>query len=126
MIDRKWHSNTFNVLSFKGTDYDSDHYLKVAKVCEIMSVNKRGTQKFDLEKLNLRKLNKLEVTKKYQIKISNRFAALENLSYVDDINRAWKNIKENIKTSAQQSLGLYEVKQHKAWYEEVIRYKEAG
>jgi len=43
---------------------------------------------------------------------------LENLSYGEDINRAWENIKENIKTSAQQSLGLYEVKQHKSWYDE--------
>ena len=83
-----------------------------------MAVNKKGTQKFDLEKLNLRKLNKLEVTKKYHIKISNRFAALENLSYGEDINRAWENIKENIKTSAQQSTGLYEMEQHKPWYDE--------
>ena len=47
------------------------------------------------------KLSKLEVRKQYQIKISNRFAALENLSDSEDINRAWENIKENIKTSAK-------------------------
>jgi len=118
LVDRRQHSNTLNVLPFKGADYDTDHYLKAAKVCDRMAVNKKGTQKFDLEKLNLRKLNKLEVTKKYHIKISNRFAALENLSYGEDINRAWENIKENIKTSAQQSTGLYEMEQHKPWYDE--------
>jgi hypothetical protein len=37
--------------------------------------------------------------KQYQIKISNRFAALENLNDGEDINRAWKNIKKNSKTS---------------------------
>ena len=38
----------------------------------------------------------------YQIDITNRFAALENLSDDEDINRAWENINENIKTSAKR------------------------
>jgi len=42
--------------------------------------------------LNLRKLSELEVSKQYQSKISNRFAALENLNDSEGINRAWKNI----------------------------------
>jgi len=50
-----------------------------------------------LERFNLRKLNELEVRKQSQIKISNRFAALENLSDNEDINRACENIKENTK-----------------------------
>ena len=47
----------------------------------------------------------------YQIEITNRFTALENLSDGEDINRAWENIKETIKTSAKQRLGLHELKQ---------------
>jgi len=39
--------------------------------------------------------------------ISNKFAALENLSDSKDINSAWVNIKENIKTSGKESLGLH-------------------
>ena len=35
-----------------------------------------------------------------QTEITNKIAALENLSDNEDINRAWKNIKEKIKTSA--------------------------
>jgi hypothetical protein len=66
----------------------------------------------------LRKLNELEVRKQYQIEITNRFAALENLSDDEDINRAWENIKVNIKTSAKESLGLHEMKQHKPWCDE--------
>ena len=31
---------------------------------------------------------------------------------------AWENIKENIKSSAKESLGLHELKQHKAWFDE--------
>jgi hypothetical protein len=50
--------------------------------------------------------------------ISNRFAALENLNVSEDISRAWENIKENIKLSAQESLRLYGQKQHKPWFDE--------
>jgi hypothetical protein len=34
----------------------------------------------------------MEVTKQFQIEISNRFEALENLNDSEDINRAWENI----------------------------------
>jgi len=34
---------------------------------------------------------------------------LENLTDYEDINRAWENIKENIKTPAKESLWVYEV-----------------
>ena len=48
---------------------------------------------------------------------------MENLSASDDINRAWENIQENIKTSAKESLGLHELKQHKPWFDdEYIRF----
>ena len=41
-----------------------------------------------------------------------------NLSDDEDINRASEYIKENIKTSAKDSLGLRELKQHKPWFDE--------
>ena len=83
-----------------------------------MAVSKQAAQKFGGERFNLRKLKELEVRKQYQIEISNRFAALKNLHDSKDINRAWKNIKENIKTSAKDSLVLHELKQHKPWFED--------
>jgi hypothetical protein len=43
---------------------------------------------------------------------------LENLNVDEDVNRAWENIKENIKTSAKDSLGLHKLKQHKPWLDE--------
>jgi hypothetical protein len=69
-------------------------------------------------RFNLRKLNELVVTKQYQIEITNRFAALENLSGGKDINMARENIKENVKTSAKVNLGLCKLKQHKPWFDE--------
>ena len=101
MIYRRWHSSILGVPSFRGADCDTDHYLVVAEVRERVGVSKQAAQKFDVERFNLRKLNELEVRKQYQIEISNRFAALENLSDSEDINRAWENIKENIKTAKE-------------------------
>jgi hypothetical protein len=43
---------------------------------------------------------------------------LKNLNDSEDINCAWENIKENIRTSAKESLDPYELKQHKAWLDE--------
>jgi len=43
---------------------------------------------------------------------------LENLSDSEYINRTWENIKENIKTSVTESLGLHKLKQHKPWLDE--------
>jgi hypothetical protein len=51
----------------------------------------------------------LRVRKQYQSKISCGFAALENLNDGEDINRAWENIKGNIKTPAKERLWVYEV-----------------
>jgi hypothetical protein len=55
-------------------------------------ISQQAGQKFVVERNNLRKLNELEVVKQYQVKISYGFAALENLSASEDINRAWENI----------------------------------
>ena len=85
----------------------------VAKVTERLAVSKQAGQKFDRERFNLSKLNELEVRRQYQIEFTNRFTALESLNDGEDINRAWVNIKENIKTSAKESLGVNELKQHK-------------
>jgi len=55
---------------------------------------------------------------------------LDNLNDGEDIDRAWENIKENIKTSAKDSPGMYELKQHKPWFDEeclhFFRSKEAN
>ena len=42
---------------------------------------------------------------------------MENLNVDEDVNRAWGNIKENIKTSAKERLGLHELKRHKPWFD---------
>lgn len=65
-----------------------------------MSVDKEAEQKSETGELHLKTLSEVELRQQYQIKISNSFAALENLNNSEDINRPWQNVKEN--------LGLYE------------------
>jgi hypothetical protein len=87
----------------------------VAKVRERLAASNRTTQKFDTERINLKKLDEVEGKEQYRNEIPNRFAALGNLDNDVDINRAWEINRENIKISAKLSLGYYELKKHKPW-----------
>jgi pyruvate-formate lyase-activating enzyme len=68
-----------------------------------------------MEIFNLKKKPKLyEFKEQHEVKITNRYTALENLN--DDavnISRVWDSIRENTKVSAIDSLRYYELKQHK-------------
>ena len=67
----------------------------VAKVRERLAVCKQVAQKSDnVEISSLRKISEMEVRKQYQITISNRFAALENVNDGEDL-------QENIETSGR-------------------------
>jgi len=79
---------------------------------------KQSTQSFDGESFHPRKIHELEVSKQYQIEITNRFAALEKLNDDEGINRAWGNIKVNIETLAKDCICLHKLKQHKPWFDE--------
>jgi hypothetical protein len=92
--------------------------LVVAKVRERLAVSKRAAQKVDTERFNVKKLNEGDVNEQYRVTIRNKFAALENLEDSGDINGAWDNIRENIKSSAKESLGYCESKHHKLWFDE--------
>ena len=73
--------------SFRGADCDTDHYLVNAKVRERLAVGKQAAQSFDRQRFILRQLNEPEVREQYQIEITNRFPALENANYYEDVNR---------------------------------------
>jgi hypothetical protein len=92
--------------------------LVVAKVSERLAVSKRAAEKIDTERFNVKKLNKGNIKERYQVTIRNKFAALENSEDSGYINRAWDNIRENIKTSAEESLGYCESKHRKPWFDE--------
>ena len=104
--------SVLDIRSFRGGDCDTDYYLVVAKVEVRLTLSEQAPQKIDVEEFNFRKLNGLYFSKQYQIEISNRFAGLENLRDSDDVSRAWENFNENIKSSTEDNLGVYEWKHH--------------
>jgi hypothetical protein len=89
----------------------------VAIVRERLSVSKRAAQKFVLDKFYVNYLNDVEVKEQYQVKISNRFAALENLDDNANIITAWENTGQNMKASATEKLSYCELKKHKSWFD---------
>jgi hypothetical protein len=94
LTDKRQHSYVVDVLSFTGSDCDTDHYLVVEKVRKRLSVSKQAEKMFHMERYNLKNVNDMEVKLQYQVKISNRFAALENL-YGDGVDfiKAWESIR---------------------------------
>jgi hypothetical protein len=71
-----------------------------------------------MERFNLKTLNGVEDTDLYCVEVSNRFAALEDLDTVVEINSAREMIRENINISAKDNLGYFELKKHKPWFDE--------
>jgi hypothetical protein len=86
-----------------------------------LAVSKRDTQKIHTEGFNLKKLNKGECKEQYQVTITNKFSALENLEGNGNVNKARYNITEKIKISAKESLGYCESKHNKLWLDEEIQ-----
>jgi hypothetical protein len=67
---------------------------------------------------NLKKLKGVQSKEQYRVKASNRFAALEDLDADTEINSVWETIRENVKISAKESLGYFELKKHKPLFDE--------
>jgi hypothetical protein len=118
LINRRRNSNVLDVRSLRAADCDSDHYLVVAKVRERLAVNKQRSQRSHVERFNLKKVNDVKTKEKYHVEVLIRFAALEDFGVEVDINSAWEMIRENIKISDKKSLGYYELKEHKPWFDE--------
>jgi hypothetical protein len=90
----------------------------VAKTKERLTMNKQGSHKFHMQEFNLKNLNEVEGKEKYHVEVSNRFAVLEDLDVEVEINTVWETIRGHMKISAKRSLGHYELKQHKPWFDE--------
>jgi hypothetical protein len=71
-----------------------------------------------MEWFNFKKSNDVEAKEQFRVKVSNRFAALEDLDTEVEINSAWETIRENINILDKKSLGYFELKKLKPWFDE--------
>jgi hypothetical protein len=92
----------------------------VPEIRERLAVNKQRSQRFHMERFNLKRLNEAESKEQYYVEDSNRFVALEHLDAEVEINSACEIIRENINISAKMSLGYFELKKHKMWFENLV------
>jgi hypothetical protein len=118
LVDRLRHSSELDVRAFGTADCDTDHYPVVAKVREGLAVNKQRPQSLHTERFSLKKLNVVEDKEQYRLEVTNSFTALKDLEAEVEINSAWETIRVNIKFSAKESVGYFELKKHKPWFDE--------
>ncbi|KAJ4430139.1 hypothetical protein ANN_22349 [Periplaneta americana] len=121
LIDKRRHTSIVDNRTFRGADCNSDHYLVIGELRERLSVAKRVEQQVNITKFNILKLKDEEANQNYQVEISNTFATLESSDKVEkelDVNSVWENIRDSIKIAAEQSIGYYETKKKKPWFDE--------
>ena len=78
--------------SFWGAECVIDHCLVVVKFRERLAVSKQAAQNLTWKVLISGTLSELQVKVLNHIKMSHRFAALDNLNESEDINMALENI----------------------------------
>jgi hypothetical protein len=55
LLDRRRHSNIFDVRSLRAADCDNDHSMVMAEVRERLAVSKDTTHRVHMERLNIKK-----------------------------------------------------------------------
>jgi hypothetical protein len=91
--------------------------LVVAKVRERLAVNKQSSHRFHMGMFNHKKLNVVEGIEQFRVEIANKFTALESLETEVELTNVREMIRENINISAKWSLGCFEMKKCKPWFD---------
>ncbi|PSN38555.1 hypothetical protein C0J52_14819 [Blattella germanica] len=124
LVDKRWHSSIIDIRSVRGLDCNSDHQLVRVKIRERLALTRGTDNKDDSDKFELKNLRNDEVRLEYQIKITNRFETLEcseeNVATEEEnnINREWESIRDTIKLSASESVGLLKKRQSRKWFDD--------
>jgi predicted chitinase len=87
-------------------------------VREILAVSKRASQKIDTNRFNVKKLNERDEKEQHQATTKKVSSSGKLNGKVGHQQGQWYVIRENIKISAQGSLGYFESKHRKPWLDE--------
>ncbi|PSN35187.1 hypothetical protein C0J52_22574 [Blattella germanica] len=117
LVDKRWHSSIIDIRSVRGLDCNSDHQLVRVKIRERLALTRGTDTKDDSQKFELKNLRNDEVRLEYQIKITNRFETLE-CSEENMATREWESIRDTIKLSASESIGILKKRQSRKWFDD--------
>jgi len=106
IVDSRIKSCVRDVRSMRGSSAMSNHFLVKAKMTIRISTEWQNKQKYK-EKINRHAL-KTSTTKVYQEKL---MLKLQNIQERLNISETWKEVKQTIKTIAEEVLGYYQKKQ---------------
>ena len=111
-ISRKLRRSVDDVRVLWGADVGSDHHLILAKLRIKLKKHGHNTQNCR-PKYQVGLLQSEEKRNEFQLELSNRFQALENLEEMD-INEHWEKVKEVVNTTCTNKLGPKK-RVHKDW-----------
>ncbi|XP_072937456.1 uncharacterized protein [Epargyreus clarus] len=114
LVDARHKSVIEDVRTYRGADCDSDHYLLGIKIKAKIKItrSKRGNNE-DL--IDTEALKSENLRNEFQLELSNRF---QNLDLEEDVNKAWKKIKDVTKSVALQVCGKRKRKKRRKWWTE--------
>lgn len=95
LADKQCHINVLDVRSYRRANCNSDHLI--AKIRERLLMNRVSEQSRQTNYLNILSLTEEENGIKFAVKVTNRFAALEEIIDLDYnvMNRQWENIRDD-------------------------------
>jgi hypothetical protein len=98
----------------------TDYYLVMAKVREILTMNKQTSHRFYIERFSLNKLNEVGGKEQFRVEVSNRFAALEDLDAEVKINSAWERIIVSVAMWKHRTFDYETFRHGKVYYSNCI------
>ena len=108
-ISKRWRSSLQDVRVCRGADVSSDHYLLTSKIK--LKLKRVKTIK-TLRPMATEKLKDHDISKRYHLELSNRFAALQNDATIEN---SWENIKTVIRESAEVTVGRRRGSRKEQW-----------
>ena len=108
-INKRWRSTIQDVRTYRGADVGTDHHLVRAS---LRLRFKRQKERITVRPYAIEKLKDHNTVTQYQITIQNRF---EQLQYITDVNEHWKQFKEAVTESAEETIGRRRRTQKERW-----------